>query len=442
MRVKSLETRVKSQKCKATLRARFGSCLLTLDSRPRSAMTLIELLVVIVIMTTLVAAAIPLLAPADDDRRLRESVRGLTTYISGAQSRAISLRRPVGIALKRLGQDTNRSADNGACLEVFYVEQLPPYAGFDANSRACVALVGNNVWVRFVTRGTASLPGNDGLPMGWDSDLFPSGTIQLGDVVEINGTQFELTGSANSDVDLQNGYFRHANSNRAAILVGQPINNSGQQIRPRYDNAGNEIGQPGAGASPYWTSPAPYKVLRQPTPTSDEPYQLPEGTAIDLRASGVGPGEFFHVPGLHDNGDGILVVFTPEGRVARVSFSRIPLSVTAFDQPVVDNVFLLVGRRDRIAPPAAANDATLNALQVSNATTDEQRAKLREPINWLSGESRWIVIGSQTGRVAAIDNATVDLASIAVSSPDEFTRTQQILAAREFTRDMQQMGGR
>ena len=37
-----------------------------------------------------------------------------------------------------------------------------------------------------------------------------------------------------------------------------------------------------------WTQPLRYKILRRPTRTSDEPYQLPEGTAIDLRASGIG----------------------------------------------------------------------------------------------------------------------------------------------------------
>ena len=96
-------------------------------------MTLIELLVVIIILTTLVAAAIPLLSPTNDDRRLREATRGVNTFITGAQTRAIALapavRRRAQAALAR---HEAAAEDNGVCLEVFYVEQQPPYAGFDA----------------------------------------------------------------------------------------------------------------------------------------------------------------------------------------------------------------------------------------------------------------------------------------------------------------------
>ncbi len=73
-------------------------------------MTLIELLVVIIIITTLVAAVIPLLSPANDDRRLREATRGLNTYITGAQSRAASSHRPFGIAIKRLSGETGKNS--------------------------------------------------------------------------------------------------------------------------------------------------------------------------------------------------------------------------------------------------------------------------------------------------------------------------------------------
>src|SRR4051812_7771162 len=157
----------------------------------RRGMTLIELLIVIVILTTIVGAAIPLISPSNDDRRLREAARTLNTYITGAQTRAIATKRPYGVAFKRLSQDTKRAEDNGVCLEAFYVEQQAPYAGFDANSRACVALHPNLrglVLVRFVTRGLTA----DALPQGWDADLFPPGMIRPHDVVEINGTRYKL----------------------------------------------------------------------------------------------------------------------------------------------------------------------------------------------------------------------------------------------------------
>ena len=468
MIVKSLESRVKSRNEDFGFRiSDFG---LKVSSNPQSAirnpqsprgMTLIELLVVIIIMTTIVAAAIPLMAPSNDERRIREAARTLNTYITGAQARAVQLGRPFGIALKRLGQDTNKNGqrpeDNAVCLELFYVEQQPPYAGFDANSRACVAIHPNTpgfVLVRFVTRGLTVA----GLPPGWEADLFPAGTIRPGDVIEFNGTRFELLANDNYDnidLDANTGYFVPRGG--IAIIVARPVNDSGQQINPKYDNVGREIGVAAQPRPPYWTAAAPYKVLRQATPASDEPYQLPEGTAIDLRASGVGRDDYFYNPDPTnldervDNSEGVLIMFAPEGRVERVALRADPQSgPVSFDEPVVENVFLLVGQRVNAPAPAAGSDPTLNSSDVAAATTDEARAKLREPVNWLNGTSKWIVIGSQSGRIATIENAFVDPLtilndpnpSIAANPSTEEMRTRQIYAAREFTREMGQVGGR
>jgi prepilin-type N-terminal cleavage/methylation domain-containing protein len=486
MKVEGLVLRVEGKKPAVALRSYSGYRHATLcyqvfharrwSSLRRGGMTLIELLVVIVILTTIVGAAIPLMSPSNDDRRLREAARGLNTYITGAQTRAIATKRPYGIGIKRLSRDTKRAEDNGVCLEVFYVAQQAPYAGFDANSRACVALHPNRpgmVLVRFVTRGTAAARTADGLPDGWDADLFPPGTIRPHDVIEINGTRYELLPDNNASFDLTNftfdpvtnSFYQDTNQNdaRAVQIVAQPVNNSGQQINSQCDDAGYSLGpdrEPSAPAgsapvkppAPYWAPPSPYKVLRQPTPASDEPYQLPEGTAIDLRASGVGIGDYFYNPTPADpdkrvdNSEGIIIMFAPEGRVSRVSFQQNPSSLTipvSYDQSVVDNLYLLVARRENIPAVAAGSDASLQSSSFTSTTTDEQRAKLREPLNWLGGGSRWVVIGSQTGRIATIENAFVDMASIAGTSlPAEEKRDQQIQAAREFTREMGQVGGR
>jgi prepilin-type N-terminal cleavage/methylation domain-containing protein len=446
MKVECRKLRVEGQKPVAALRSRSDSRLSTLDSRRcRRGMTLIELLVVVVIITTMVAAAIPLLSPSNDDRRLREAARGVNTFISGAQSRAISRHRPYGVAIKRISQDTNTNNnkldDRAMSVELFYVEQPAPYTGFDANSRACVALNPNTagtVLIRFITRGGPLA----GLPMGWGVDLFPDGVIRPGDVIEVNGTQFELLAPYNGvAIDATTGCFKQ-NGNQVVILVARPSNDSGQQINPRYDNSGAEIGTVSPSQPPYWASPAPYKILRQPAPTSDQPYQMPEGTAIDLRASGVGRDNFFYVQGVNDNDQGILIMFAPEGRVSRVSYSQLPSSSTPFDQPVVDNVYLLVGRRDRV-PPALGSDSTLNKALVDAAVTEDQRIKLRDPINWLNGSSRWIAIGSQSGHISTIENGVANLPVIsAAPGATETERNEQIYAAREFTKEMGRLGGR
>jgi type II secretory pathway pseudopilin PulG len=444
-------------------------------------MTLIELLVVIVILTTIVAAAIPIMAPAGDDRRLREASRGLNTFITGAQTRAIASGRPFGVALKRLGQDTNRAEDNGVCLEAFYVEQPAPYSGFDVNSRARVALYqpANSTWydglrplvlIQFVTRDTGVAASEDGLPVGWDPDMFPDQTIRPGDVIEFGGTQYLLLAdTADNDVKArfsnppENTYFsnytgRVGNSlQKAAQIVGMPINDTGQMVNITHDDYGADIATPTPDKehTTFFTEPAPYKILRQPVPTSDEPHQLPEGAAIDLRASGVGINDYFYVRRMNDNSDGILIMFTPEGRVARVSYSQEPIGdeeePPAFDRPVVENIYLLVGKRENAAPPQVDADPTLKSTSFNPAPNEEQMNKLRQPINWLSTTSRWIVIGSQSGRVVTVENAFVDPLAVIVASTQginalsensEELRNQQILAAREFTREMSQLGGR
>lgn len=458
MRVKSVESSVKSRKPMVALRLYSGSRLSTLDSRPPVGMTLIELLAVIVIITTIVAAAIPLLSPSNDDRRIREAARTLNTFFTGAQARAISLHRPVGVALKRLGADTNTDplkktdytknfhSDNGMCLEVYYVEQPVPYAGLDANSRACVAIhptATGYVLVRFVTRG----PITAGLPVGWSADLFPRGMIRQGDVIEIAGTQFQLLQPAgNMTIDPVTQCFEPGSG--VAMILARPLNDSGQQINPKYDDQGREIGSVVQAQPPYWTSPAPYQVLRQPAAMSDEPYQLPEGTAIDLRASGVGDTDFFHVTGVNDNDQGVVIMFSPEGRVSRVAYYHTyPPQSAPFDQPVNDNIYLLIGRSDKV-PPAVSADPTLKS---PIPTDPDALAKLKEPINWLSGNSRWIVIGSQSGRIATIENGAVDLASTLVAPPKPFNtaapsteemRCAQIITAREHTQEVGQLGGR
>jgi prepilin-type N-terminal cleavage/methylation domain-containing protein len=433
------------------------------ETRLRYGLTLIELLVVIIILTTIVAAAIPIMAPADNDRRMREASRSLNTVITVAQSRAISLNRPVGIGLKRLSQDTGRVEDRGVCVQVYFVEQLPPFSGFDENSAAMVAFDngpsgggGAQVLVRFVTRGNFVLQTSDRLPTGWDPDPLPPNAIRPGDVVEISGTQYRLTDTgvpAGNSLDANGFYIANAGT-PPGTLVAVPVNATGQMLNMKYDSDGLEIGTPNATNLPFYTNPAPYKIFRQAMPTSDEPFQMPEGTAIDLRASGLGYFDYFYWPGAHDNNDPVMILFTPEGKVSRLRYNQGWVEgsepVKIFDAPVVDDLYLLVGAREKTLLPAASADPTLDPVAVGDATTDEKRQKLREPLNWLNGSSRWIVIGSQSGRIATVGNTFVDLLGVlndpnpifTASAGTEDMRARQIVAARELTRLTTQATGR
>jgi hypothetical protein len=221
---------------------------------------------------------------------------------------------------------------------------------------------------------------------------------------------------------------------------------------------------------PYWTNPGEYKILRQPMPVG-EPFQMPEGTAIDLRASGERIviddskplfqrkvegefGGFFHNPDILvvnervNNPEPVIVMFSPEGSVERVKFSRSPPTNEAqYDAPVVSNIYLLVGQPEK-TPLAVNLDPTLLAATYAD-TTDEQWLDLRESLNWLAGDSRWIVIGAQSGRVVTVENAFIDRTALEIISNPESSgelghmrRARQIRAAREFANQMAQLGGR
>ncbi len=383
--------------------------------------------------------------------------------------KAVQLQRPFGVAIKRLSQDTNTTTnpiheDNAVSVELFYVEQPAPYRGFDRTSSAMVArhtiaARSGQVLIQFATRGMSEP--NDGLPAGWDADLFPPGVIRPDDVIEIDGTQYRLLGGTPSNAVRTSLTMRTASiesTGGVTRIDAQPINDTGQMMNIEFDANGGRIRDFGVNPSPapvapYWTNPAPYKILRQPMPTSAEPFQLPEGTAIDLRASGIGNDDYFYVPNKHDNSEGVLIMFAPEGRVSRVLFSRnnTLLNQPRFDEAVTDNLYLLIGRRENAPPPAVANDPTLESEPIVSGKNEQQLQELKETVNWLRSESRWIAIGPQSGRVVTIENAFVDPKAIInkytaaptiVEESSEELRNEQIKASREFAREMTQVGGR
>lgn len=499
MRVESQESRVESRRVvcsRLALRARsatlnFRFALPTCDVRASRAtrlrgLTLIELLVVIIILTTLVSAAIPLLSPTNDDRRLREASRGVNSFISAAQMKAIQLQRPFGVAIKRLAQDTNTStnpihADNAVSVELFYVEQPTPFRGFDDTSAVQLSLDNGSsggagqLLVQFVRRGDEEDQAADGLPDGWDRDPLPPNTVRPGDVIEVQGSRFRFIDTLGMDPPPL--FYDSDSGTPDGRLVTVPINDTGQQIYVKFDDKGYRLGpdrQPSAPnppPPPFFTYPASYKVLRQPMPASAEPFQMPDGTAIDLRASGqaieIGSSNatgFFYNPDVPspneadgvNNADPIIVMFTPEGAIERVRFNRKNVAIAGandniFDGKTVSNIFLLIGRR-AIAPPPTVASNTDKTLDPSNydstpsLPTDEQKQTYKEAVNWLRGESRWIVIGAQSGRVVTADNAFVDPRTFLMPpydlDPDDVRRARQIHAAREFAREMVQVGGK
>ena len=327
------------------------------------------------------------------------------------------------------------------------MEQPPPFSGFDPSSAVRISRHPDSETgfaVQFVRRGFDNPFNSDGLPEGLDSDL-PPGIIRRGDVIEVAGSRFEIT-DTDPDVDA-NGFYKETSGDPDGELWIRPVNPAGQlaNFSDRDPNL-----QDSDRRYLMWTQPLRYKILRRPSRTSDEPYQLPEGTAIDLRASGIGHDKFFYnmdpidSEKRVDNPYDVTILFAPEGRIARRGVQ--PAGGSAQGSRDVrrprGGKRVPAGRQAGKHPaPRAANDPTLATLPAPGSPgVEEKLDELKSPINWLSGTSRWVVIGAQSGRVVSVENAFVDLyAYINPTEPGD-RRNQQIIAAREFTREMSQLG--
>lgn len=453
----------------------------------RDGLTLIELLIAMTILVLLVGVAIPVLSPSSSDRRIREASRGINTHIAGAQARATQTGRPVGVMFKKFSQETGDPDDNAVCLELYYVEQPKPYAGFTEKSRVRIAMnpdynpsgdtnqTGSDdiapFFIEFVTRN-----GNGQII----ADLLPPDVFRPGDQVEVGGSRFTLlgvTGLPTVQSPQANGYFAGSDGTVLLRLPATPSRGTGQNNRYLsgatlvtltsslmnyvYDADGDRLTdlQPAASPDalpPYWTEMLPYKIYRLPALTSAPPYQLPEGTAIDLRGSGTGEFFFHQVDrdeadasnfsinaDLTGNASPVIVMFSPDGSISDVyTFLDENLNNDQNEADVLasvavtSNIYLLVGKRESIPAPLT----NFNGFAGTESELEEAKAE----INWLDGESRWVTIGGQSGVISTSQNGFVNPATVANQNASETStqiRNREITLARELAFQKVKEGG-
>lgn len=428
-----------------------------------SALTLIELLIVLFILVLLVGVTIPVLSPPGDERRLREASRGVNTFLAGAQARAVQSGRPAGVLLKRLGEATGDAEDNAACVELYAVREPPPYAGLEESSRVLVSRVGaagGPVVVEYI----AALPQSGrtpGLPAGWRADLVPPGVLQPGDVIEFGGAGYTLEaaqGPAAGNCPVVDGFFDPTSVGVGAVvrMRARPVDPSVRPPPPAIDADGDRLSEPQPPATPavtgrFRSDPLRYRVRRLPAVTSAPPYQLPEGTAIDLRASGT------DALALHRDEDPlqdkinnalpVVLMFAPDGSVSRLyAGADVPASdgvnngdVTVASAPE-GGVYLLVGARENIPAPIDPSEADLAPSAGTRAELEAAKARF----NWLNGDARWVVVNAATGSVTTSPNGFVDVQAVAsdfaaLSLPDR--RDLEIRLARDFALGRVKEGG-
>lgn len=326
----------------------------------RHGLTLVELLVVIIIISTLVATVIPLMVPTVEERRVREAARGVSTFISGARARALELGRPVGVMIERL------PAENGAGATLSYVEVPAPFSGFSFNSALRMQTVSGSSPGYYVCRAKLV------------SESLPPRFIRVLDRLRLNhqGREYVITGP---DTD------RDSFVDPQAIL----------ELRVFVESQGTlpwpwrELPDPPV----EFSNPMPFQILRQAQRTAAAPFQLPDGTAIDLSASGFEIDDRFHdlyldnqgKKRVNNNSFPITFLFGSTGRLKQVSHD---IGTDAEpdphpNEPIRATLHLLIGKRENIPPPEAA-----------------QAVMAPETANWMDPENLWVSVGHMSGQVA------------------------------------------
>ena len=370
---------------------------------PPRGVTLLELLVVMTILLMVTAAAIPMILPATQNRRMRESARLVSSFISGARSRAIESGRPVGVMFERF---------NGLpfSMNLSYVEVPPPYSGDTLDSKILVA--SNGKITGFVT-----------------GDLLWMNVIRYGDLVKLDfkGPSYIL-----------------------ASQTALPDPNAGQVIPGPPSATVNWYLVPSVGGTAilpisYSTNPGvPFQIFRQPVRSSAAPMQLPEGVVIDLVSSSMnfsGPIGSLNATFPPDSPYPLaaprvsfnpLFTFAPSGRLDFCTDNALG-SMTRSSAPI----YLLLGRRDLMYD--IVTNGTNNDLVDRNLSEPPTAAPALMP----PPPNFWVAVGNTTGLVTVTEVAPncQNINPIGIQTYAGLLQ-QALQQARAFAQQAQSLGGR
>ncbi len=312
--------------------------------------TLIEVLIVIAIMLMVTAAAIPIIAPALENRRLREASRLVASYIQGARSRAIQTGRSVGVRFER---------SNGLpfAMRLSYVEIPPPYSGDFVSSLVVLSIGPGGVSV-------TSFPSGD---TGWQN------LIRYGDYIRLNhsGKLYRLASVATGT------------DRKLGQLIDSPSSNQWYL----FDSNGNLPILPAG-----FSSGVPFEIYRQPVRSSVAPLQLPEGTVVDIYNSATSMTN----PGLGTLGYDPYFTFSPNGAIDYEA-----MDVTLRQRPI-GPMLLLIGRRELMLDVSPSGlDENLSDAIPSNGNPKK-----------LYLQNFWVKVDYQTGHVSTNPLAAYNTTSI------------------------------
>jgi type II secretory pathway pseudopilin PulG len=388
-------------------------------SRQREGLTLIELLVTIVILVTLLAGVLPLVSPNNEARQVREATRQFTSLLMQAQAQAARDGRPVGVGFSDPDGD-------GMALEAFIIAEPPPFTGFASSSAVVVVppgeLMGPNanapllplIYTPLVNlvfgRGVGGELGPYGFIHNDASDVIPpqmfrpgeleietdqdTGQLELevekpGDLVEIGDELFEIVDldCDDGDPELGDAFGDDLGAEPDTVVI-----NNVTYLRPQKIVTARWLTYRYRQASQLPKGSKAYRIRRRPmtnlspSRSTAEAIQFPRGVGIDLD------------PSEPDWSMGI--VFAPNGTVDayyRDGEREDP------EEPVV----VMLGRIEGATPRPFNTPFDPRRYAVNENMTDDEVAELRETINLLNGDSRWVTV-TPAGRIVGSENVLFD----------------------------------
>jgi type II secretory pathway pseudopilin PulG len=352
-----------------------SSFILHPSSFPR-AVTLIEMLIVVSIVMILMVVTLKAIQPTGD-RRLRETARVVSVYLSSAQNRAMELGRPCGVIFRR-AKDTNTKT---VSMTLDQCEVPPPYAGDMMNAV-----------VRVQDQSTYDSSGaltQVKLRIQIRTNDFSDKLIRPGDLMQLNnqGNYFTIQppDATNPYTDFlpdTDGYFKFSDGSATT---------DPDWIDSNYLTLSIDLLQIPINRLPPWSSPVSFQILRQPDKvrSSASSLQLPKGAVVDLNLSCMESGaseQYF--TGINDD---LYIIFAANGAVEGYYLNG--------KQQVLGPIFLLIGQTKLIDPVTGTDD---NGADMSNF---------------------WVTINPQTGLIS-----TNEMASGA--DPKKYARESQSMGGR------------
>jgi prepilin-type N-terminal cleavage/methylation domain-containing protein len=432
--------------------------------RSASGFTLVELLVVIAIISMVTIATVPLLLPALDSRRIRESARLVSTQFTAAQSDAIAKGRPVGVWIDRI-----RSASSGSVIDAtvgmdLYLCEVPqPYSGDTLTS---TVPINNN-------------GGDYSFTLSMNNDAQWKNTLRPGDLVRFNyrGDYYLILGDQKNKVATD-----PKDPSRVVIDPnpdqGSPPGNPQKKLVFQSTNPANP-------QMPSVTTSTPFQIIRQPVKLAGSAVQLPAGAVIDLIDSGMGsdltgagtdlflnliPLSYLQLPMSptqqqidderfklftskptppYQTAQPIIFMFSASGALDKLyfgwqSYNGASPRLTIGPYPITGPLHFLIGKREKAFQPTGSSNFASYYDQTATADIQSEKQNFRDL------ENIWVSINPQSGLVTSAEVANVDDAAAFAECQTKLgtaPTANQALAyavsyARQFAQSAQTMGGK